>query len=133
MAREYIALFVNRRAFAQQSNKPGGNGKHYYFRPKIREIERWAWDQARRVSGKSRPDPDLMTMFYEERVHDLNLSNEFASLDVNEICKHLSGEQTINLFAINPETQSCKWVAIDADYPDGYTDLQRLRFELLQG
>ena len=89
MAREYIALFVNRRAFAQQSNKPGGNGKHYYFRPKIREIERWAWDQARRVSGKSRPDPDLMTMFYEERVHDLNLSNEFASLDVNEICKHL--------------------------------------------
>ena len=132
MAREYIALFVNRRAFAQQSNKPGGNGKHYYFRPKIREIERWAWDQARRVSGKSRPDPDLMTMFYEERVHDLNLSNEFASLDVNEICKHLSGEQTINLFAINPETQSCKWVAIDADYPDGYTDLQRLRFELLR-
>ena len=54
------------------------------------------------MSGKSRPDPDLMTMFYEERVHDLNLSNEFASLDVNEICNTFRA-QTINLFAINPK------------------------------
>ena len=38
MAREYIALFVNRRAFAQQSNKPGGNGKHYYFRQKSAKL-----------------------------------------------------------------------------------------------
>lgn len=28
MVSEYMSLFVNRRAFARQSDKPGANGKH---------------------------------------------------------------------------------------------------------
>jgi hypothetical protein len=43
-----------------------------------------------------------------------------------------SGELTIGLYAINPETQCSKWVAIDGDYKDAYRDLRLLRWELLQ-
>ena len=32
------------------------------------------------------------------------------------IRRHLQGEITVGLYAINPSTQRCKWVAIDADY-----------------
>ena len=31
------------------------------------------------------------------------------------IWQHLQGEITLGLYAINPYTQRCKWVAIDAD------------------
>ena len=39
----------------------------------------------------------------------------------------------MNLYAINPETQCCKWVAIDADYEteQAKRDLAKLRKELL--
>jgi hypothetical protein len=36
MASRYWELFVNRRAHTVQSEKPGDNGKHYYYRPKKR-------------------------------------------------------------------------------------------------
>ena len=32
------------------------------------------------------------------------------------IRQHLEGKITVGLYAINPSTQRCKWVAIDADY-----------------
>ena len=31
------------------------------------------------------------------------------------IRQHLEGKITVGLYAINPSTQRCKWVAIDAD------------------
>jgi hypothetical protein len=34
MAAQYSRLFVNRLAHTMQSEKPGDNGKHYYYRPK---------------------------------------------------------------------------------------------------
>ena len=34
MAARYWQLFVNRTAHTVQSDKPGDNGKHYYYRPK---------------------------------------------------------------------------------------------------
>src|SRR5215471_8446526 len=34
MASRYFTLFVNRLAYTVQSQKPGENGKHYYFRPR---------------------------------------------------------------------------------------------------
>ena len=37
-------------------------------------------------------------------------------LDLGAVRMHLNGDMTINLYAINPQTQSSKWVAIDADY-----------------
>src|SRR5216683_6955927 len=48
------------------------------------------------------------------------------------IREHLNGQLTISLYAINPKTQRCKWVAIDADYPDALEDLLKLQWELRQ-
>jgi hypothetical protein len=55
-----------------------------------------------------------------------------VSLSVAAIRRHLEGEITIGLYAINPETQRCKWVAIDADYSDALEDLLKLQWELRQ-
>jgi hypothetical protein len=53
-------------------------------------------------------------------------------LNANTIRRHLAGELTIGLYAINPENQCCKWVAIDADYKDALEDLLKLQFRLNQ-
>ena len=54
------------------------------------------------------------------------------SLSPETLRKHLEGQITIGLYAINPATQRCKWVAIDADYPDALEDLLKLQWELRQ-
>jgi hypothetical protein len=46
------------------------------------------------------------------------------------IRRHLEGEITIGLYAINPITQRSKWVAIDADYADAIEDLLKLQYSL---
>ena len=46
--------------------------------------------------------------------------------------RHLEGEITIGLYAINPATQRSKWVAIDADYEGAMEDLLKLQFSLQQ-
>jgi hypothetical protein len=44
----------------------------------------------------------------------------------------LEGKITIGLYAINPSTQRCKWVAIDADYKNSMEDLLKLQYHLTQ-
>jgi hypothetical protein len=89
MAERYFKLFVNRAAYTLQSNKPGDNGKHYYYRPKgKRRLGFWA------------------------------------------ILRHLRGEITAGLYAINPRTQRSKWVAIDADYAAAFEHLLRIQIAL---
>ena len=44
--------------------------------------------------------------------------------------KHLAGWITIGLYAINPQSQRCKWITIDADYDDAFFDLGKLKGEL---
>ncbi len=53
-------------------------------------------------------------------------------LDVGAVRMHLNGDMTINLYAINPQTQSSKWVAIDADYDGSLEALFQLQWELRQ-
>lgn len=53
-------------------------------------------------------------------------------LDCGAVRAHLNGDITINLYAINPQTQSSKWVAIDADYESSLQDLFQLQWELKQ-
>src|SRR6516225_2155970 len=48
------------------------------------------------------------------------------------IRQHLEGEITVGLYAINPSTQRCKWVAIDADYKNAIEDLLKLQYHLSQ-
>jgi len=92
---QYIALFVNRRAYTVQSTRPNpGSGRHYYYRPKEK--------------GSGAP---------------IQLTNQTISA-------HLEGRTTIGLYAINPSTQRCKWVAIDADYPRAMDDLIKLQYQL---
>ena len=52
---------------------------------------------------------------------------ELTSTDIQ---RHLAGEITIGLYAINPRTQRVKWMAIDADYRKALEDLLKLQFEL---
>ena len=37
-------------------------------------------------------------------------------LEPEDVRRHLAGEMTLGIYAINPETQRVKWMAIDADY-----------------
>src|SRR5579864_5342521 len=48
------------------------------------------------------------------------------------IADHLDGRITIGLYAINPQNQRCKWVAIDADYSRAMDDLIKLQYQLTQ-
>jgi hypothetical protein len=50
----------------------------------------------------------------------------------DSIRRHLEGEITVGLYAINPSTQRCKWVAIDADYKNAMEDLLKLQYHLVQ-
>ena len=57
-----------------------------------------------------------------------------VSLELTEdiIRRHLEGEITVGLYAINPDNQCCKWVAIDADYKHAMEDLLKLQYRLGQ-
>jgi hypothetical protein len=55
-----------------------------------------------------------------------------VSLTEETIRQHLEGEITVGLYAINPSTQRCKWVAIDADYKNAMEDLLKLQYYLWQ-
>jgi len=54
------------------------------------------------------------------------------ALTAGTIRRHLEGEVTIGLYAINPATQRSKWVAIDADYAGAMEDLLKLQYFLQQ-
>lgn len=73
----------------------------------------------------SAPDRDNGRFYYYRPRGQVSLSK--ATLR-----NHLEGRITIGLYAINPATQRCKWVAIDADYPDALEDLLKLQWELGQ-
>ncbi len=97
MAREYWDLFVNRRAYTVQSDRPHPeSGRHYYYRLKPKD------------------------------------GNRPPGLTVETIRRHLGGEVTIGLYSVNPQTQRCKWVAIDADYTTALEDLIKLQYQLVQ-
>src|ERR1035437_1437030 len=97
MVMDYFRLFINRRAYTLQSNRPHlENARHYYYRPKDKK------------------------------------TGQGLGLTQDTIRRHLEGEITVGLYAINPATQCSKWVAIDADYEDSLMDLLKLRFHLKQ-
>lgn len=95
--KDYVRLFVNRRAYTLQSMRPHPvSGRHYYFRP------------TEKKTGAA------------------------LLLTEGTIRQHLEGEITVGLYAINPSTQRCKWVAIDADYKNAMEDLLKLQYHLWQ-
>src|SRR6185437_8295839 len=73
----------------------------------------------------STPDKEKRPCYYYR-------PKEHPSLSRAILRNHVEGTITIGLYAINPETQRCKWVAIDADYSDALNDLLKLQWELRQ-
>jgi hypothetical protein len=67
--------------------------------------------------------------FYQAKDRE---TKERLALRHGTILRHLQGWLTLGLYAINPETQKSKWMAIDGDYGDAYSDLRGLRNELRQ-
>ena len=51
-------------------------------------------------------------------------------LTLDTVRRHLGGELTIGIYAINPATQRCKWMAIDADYRTALEDLIKVQRQL---
>jgi hypothetical protein len=51
-------------------------------------------------------------------------------LTLDTVRRHLSGELTIGIYAINPVTQRSKWMAIDADYRTALEDLIKVQRQL---
>jgi len=77
-----------------------------------------------------RPHPRSGKHYYYRPA--IKKTGEGLGLTLGTIRRHLEGEITVGLYAINPATQRCKWVAIDADYEDSLTDLLKLSFCLSQ-
>ena len=78
----------------------------------------------------SRPHPESGRHYYF-RPKAKGTGKEL-SLTAATIRRHLEGEITIGLYAINPATQRSKWVAIDADYAEAMEDLLKLQYSLQQ-
>ena len=57
-------------------------------------------------------------------------NKRFLGLTRTVIQQHLEGQTTIGLYAINPKTQRCKWLAVDADYEQALVHLAELRYAL---
>src|SRR5215472_3778800 len=91
-----------------------------------------AWFVNRRAYTRQTDRPDQNSGKYYLYQARNRQTKERLALDNQGIRKHLAGVQTIGLYAINPETQSSKWVAIDADYEGAYRDLRTLKWELEQ-
>jgi hypothetical protein len=53
-------------------------------------------------------------------------------LSAETLREHMNGRLTIGLYALNPQSQRSKWVAIDADYEKALEDLLKLQWELRQ-
>lgn len=70
----------------------------------------------------ARPDSKGKHYYYRPR--------DARHLTRTSVCKHLNGQITIGMYAINPQTQRSKWVAIDADYGNALDDLLKLQWEL---
>jgi hypothetical protein len=78
----------------------------------------------------SRPHPESGRHYYFRP--KAKGTGEELSLTAETIRRHLEGEVTIGLYAINPATQRSKWVAIDADYAGAIDDLLKLQYSLQQ-
>jgi hypothetical protein len=74
-----------------------------------------------------RPNPDSGRHYY---FRPKGKGAGVVSLTPNTVRRHLEGEITIGLYAINPATQRSKWVAIDADYAGAMEDLLKLQYFL---
>ena len=92
------------------------------------EYARWFVNRRAYTLQSDAPHPGSGRHYYF-RPRSLGGPKELTPRDIQ---RHLSGEITVGLYAINPRTQRVKWMAIDADYRKALEDLLKLQFELGQ-
>jgi hypothetical protein len=90
----------------------------------------WSLFVNRRAYTRQSDHPSSETGKFYYYPPKLRGTKERMPLDWAAVRRHLAGWQTIGLYAIQPETQKSKWVAIDADYERAHYDLKRLKEEL---
>ena len=92
------------------------------------EYARWFVNRRAYVLQSATPHPASGRHYYyrpRKRCGELPITPR-------DIQRHLAGEITLGIYAINPRTQRVKWMAIDADYRNALEDLLKLQFELGQ-
>ena len=94
----------------------------------VRDYSRLFVNRGAYTLQSSRPHPESGRHYYF-RPKAKETSGELT-LTAATIRRHLEGELTIGLYAINPSTQRSKWVAIDADYAGAMEDLLKLQYFL---
>jgi len=80
------------------------------------------------VLQSTRPHPQSGRHYYFRPKAGKNRAP--VSLTEAMIRQHLEGRLTIGLYAMSPETQRSKWIAIDGDYGDALKHLCELQWEL---
>src|SRR6266478_2803778 len=96
----------------------------------VRDYSRLFVNRGAYTLQSSRPHPESGRHYYFRP--KAKRTGKELSLTGTTIRRHLEGELTIGLFAINPSTQRSKWVAIDADYAGAMEDLLKLQYFLQQ-
>jgi hypothetical protein len=75
-----------------------------------------------------RPHPESgRHYYYRPKARE---AGEPVELTLEIVRRHLAGEITIGIYAINPATQRSKWMAIDADYKTALEDLIKVQRQL---
>lgn len=89
------------------------------------EYARWFVNRRAHTRQSDRPHPESGRHYYYRPTGE-------RALTADDIRRHLAGEITVGLYAIHPQTQRVKWMAIDADYKRSLDDLLKLQYELQQ-
>ena len=82
------------------------------------------------VLQSKRPHPESGRYYYFRPKGGKN--GEPVSLTAATIRRHLDGDLTLGVYAMNPATQRCKWIAMDGDYKESLKHLCELQWELQQ-
>lgn len=93
------------------------------------EYSNWFVNRRAYTRQSDRPHPESGRHFYYRPGSKVGAE---VALEIEDIRRHLVGEITLGIYAINPGNQRVKWMAIDADYRRSLDDLLKLQYELQQ-
>jgi hypothetical protein len=93
------------------------------------EYSRWFVNRLAYTRQSDRPHPESGRHYY---YRPRPAGGGELGLELEDVRRHLAGEITLGIYAINPETQRVKWMGIDADYKRSLDDLLKLQYELQQ-
>ena len=93
------------------------------------EYSNWFVNRRAYTRQSDRPHPESGRHFY---YRPGSKAGAEVALEIEDVRRHLAGEITLGIYAINPGNQRVKWMAIDADYRRSLDDLLKLQYELQQ-